>query len=117
MNGMNGHIAPRPRPVAFTKSPSPSKVSSTSSSSRQTRRDVPFPESSAILRTTEDMSAFLRLDRELDSRLNGQLLTNGFNGPSLEERLRDYAVVGMELDGEEAGFMAMDVDVGEKRKL
>lgn len=117
MNGINGHAVARPRPVAFTKSPSPSKLSASSSSSRQTRRDVPFPDSSAITRTAEDMATFLKLDRELDSRLNGQLHVNGFNGPSLEEQLRDLAVIGMELDGDDPSFMAVDVDTGGKRKL
>ncbi|KAI0343585.1 hypothetical protein BDW22DRAFT_1356046 [Trametopsis cervina] len=117
VNGINGHSVSRPRPVAFTKSPSPSKLPSTSSSSRQPRSDLPFPESPAIVRTAEDMSTFLQLHTELDARLSGELLANGFHGPSLEEKLKEFVGPTPELDGDEGGFMAMDVDVGEKRKL
>ena len=113
LNGaLNGHV--RPRPVAFTKSPSPVKPLGPSNIS-SSRRDAPFAETPAILRTTEGMAEFEQLDRELDARLQGEFLANGLSGPSLEERLRYYAGIEPEADGEE--LLMADGEVGEKRKL
>ncbi|KAI0686712.1 hypothetical protein BC835DRAFT_1379004 [Cytidiella melzeri] len=117
VNGINGHSVAKPRPVAFTKLPSPSRTSSSVIQAKQSRRDVPFPESSAIVRTGEDMATFLQLDGELEARLNNELDTNAFSGLSLEEKLRNYAVSGLDATAEDGDFMAMDVGLGEKRKL
>jgi transcriptional activator SPT7 len=116
VNGVNGHSVARSRPVAFKKSPSPVKPSSSPAPSRQQRRDTPFVESPAIVRTTEGMTAFLELDRELDARLKNELSANAFNGLSLEEKLREYAMDSPDTE-DDGGFTAMDVDVGGKRKL
>ena len=78
------------------------------------RRDAPFSDTPAILRTAEGMTEFAQLDRELDARLNGEFLANGLSGPSLEERLRQY--VGSEVELDEDAVLA-DGEVGEKRKL
>jgi transcriptional activator SPT7 len=112
--GVNGHSVPRTRPVAFTKSPSPTKVVR-SASIVAPRRDAPFPDQPAIVRTVEGMTEFAQLDQELDARLNGEFLANGLSGPSIEERLREYAAAGPDGDGSDA--MAVDGEVGEKRKL
>ena len=116
LNGtsVNGHSATRVRPVAFTKSPSPTKALD-SRRAATPRRDAPFPDQPAIVRTAEGMAEFLQLDRELDARLNGEFLENGFSGPSVEERLREYSGASPGPDGDEA--MAVDGEVGEKRKL
>lgn len=117
VNGINGHSVARPRPVAFTKSPSPNKLPAASAPSRVPRRDVPFPESSAIVRTAEDMLTFRNLDRELDARLDQELATTAFGVLSLEEKLKEYVVEDVEKVTEDGGFAATDVGVGEKRKL
>lgn len=108
----NGHAVARPRPVAFTKSPSPAKAP-IAGSSRRPRRDVPFPESPAIVRTAEGMAAFMQLDRELDQRLDRALGEAGLGGSELEERLKEY--VDSEV-GEDDGSSTNEGEVGEKRK-
>ena len=116
VNGIPG-IA-RARSIQPSKSPTPAKVFSEVDG--QGRRDLPFPESSAIVRTPAGMTTFNQLDRELDERLASMKLENGFGGwgASLEERLKSYAgdVEEDEVDGD--GDVVMnDGDVGEKRKL
>ncbi|EKM53685.1 uncharacterized protein PHACADRAFT_47290, partial [Phanerochaete carnosa HHB-10118-sp] len=112
LNGtVNGHAVVRSRSVAFTKSPSPSKPVGVATA----RRDAQFPDQPAIVRTTEGMVEWLQLDKELDARLNGELLANGFSGPSVEERLRQY--VGLGPEGHDEDRASMDGEVGEKRKL
>lgn len=115
-NGVNGHSVARPRPVAFTKSPSPVKAFG-SSSSAVPRRGSAFEDSPAIVRTAEGMAEFMQFDRELDALLEGQFHPNGFHGPGLEERLREYAVVAPVVDGEGLNGVVVDGEVGEKRKL
>lgn len=118
VNGVNGHSATRPRPVAFTKSPSPAKIPvATSVQPRRPRGEVPFPESYAIVRTADGMTAFAQLDQALDARLNNQVSAGEFSGMSLEEKLREFSLEDPESSGEEGGFMAVDSEVGEKRKL
>ncbi|KAI0087073.1 hypothetical protein BDY19DRAFT_955929 [Irpex rosettiformis] len=116
VNGINGHGVARPRPVAFTKSPSPAKTPSASTQARKSRKDVPFSESPAIVRTAEDMTTFAQLDKELDVGLNNDLSAGEFSGLSLEEKLRAFSVDDSESGGDD-GFMAVDSDVGEKRKM
>ncbi|KIP09038.1 hypothetical protein PHLGIDRAFT_103496 [Phlebiopsis gigantea 11061_1 CR5-6] len=113
LNGtVNGHV--RPRPVALTKSPTPVKLLGPSNAPAP-RRDAPFAETPAILRTAEGMSEFAQLDRELDARLQGEFLANGLSGPSLEEQLRYYA--GVESEGDSDDMLTADGEVGEKRKI
>lgn len=63
------------------------------------------------------MTAFAQLDRALDARLNNQVSAGEFSGMSLEEKLREFSLDDPESSGEEGGFMAVDSEVGEKRKL
>lgn len=112
-NGLNGHAVVRSRSIAFTKSPSPSKP--LGSTTATARRDAQFPDQPAIVRTAEGMAEWLHLDQELDARLNGELLANGFSGPSVEEKLLDF--VGMVPDMRDEDAMSVDGEVGEKRKL
>ncbi|GJE98207.1 hypothetical protein PsYK624_144300 [Phanerochaete sordida] len=112
-NGLNGHAVARSRSIAFTKSPSPSKPLGTATATA--RRDAQFPDQPAIVRTAEGMAEWLHLDQELDARLNGELLANGFSGPSVEEKLFDF--VGMVPDLRDEDAMSVDGEVGEKRKL
>ena len=113
-SGVNGHAVARSRSVAFTKSPSPSKPFGVAGPSTA-RRDAQFPDQPAIVRTAEGMVEWLRLDKELDARLNGELLSNGLSGPSVEERLREFAGSSAEVHDEDG--MSVDGEVGEKRKL
>ena len=117
VNGINGHGIARTRPVAFTKSPSPAKTPSASTQPRRPRGDVPFPESSAIVRTAEGMTTFAQLDKALDARLNNELSAGEFSGLSIEEKLREFSMDDSDSGGEDGNFMVVDSEVGEKRKL
>lgn len=111
-SGVNGHAVARSRSVAFTKSPSPSKLFGAVGAT-VARRDAQFPDQPAIVRTAGGMVEWVQLDKELDARLNGEFLSNSFSGPSVEERLREH--VGQELYDDDA--MSVDGEVGDKRKL
>lgn len=112
----------RARSFVSSKSPSPAKAVVEVDASSLSRKDVSFPESSAIVRTQAGMSAFRQLDRELDDRLAGLSLENGFSqgwGPSLEEKLKSYGSVS-DLEGagdEDTSLQTYDGEIGEKRKL
>ncbi|KAJ3520663.1 hypothetical protein NM688_g9130 [Phlebia brevispora] len=97
LNGINGHG--RARPVAFTKSPSPSKPLITANGKHH-RRDISPSHEPTLERTPEGMAAFLRLDREVEARLSGQAITNGVSGPTLEEQLMEYALPCMTMSTE-----------------
>lgn len=113
LNGtVNGHA--RPRPVAFTKSPSPVKAFGQTNASVP-KRNAPFPDTPAILRSAEGMAEFAQLDRELDARLHGRFLANGLSGPSVEEQLKQHIDRELDVNGEDV--MMADGEVGEKRKL
>lgn len=117
VNGINGHGAARARPVAFTKSPSPFKAHAPAATHGKQHRDASAADEPAFERTGEGMATFVRLDRELEERLNGQFVMNGVSGPTLEEQLAEYAPLYQD---DERGDMvpgAMDGGVGEKRKL
>lgn len=112
LNGLNG--IGKARRVSFARG---SQDRPTHIAQKVIRRDSPFPESIAIMRSPEDMATFLRLDAEVEAWLDAQLQST----LNLEEELREYAVFG-EDEGEvgdrhEGHVFARDGDVGEKRKL
>lgn len=112
VNGVNGHGVGRARPVAFTKSPTPSKPH-VAANGKHYRRESPPSQVPTFERTPEGMAAFLRLDRELDARLREDAMTNGVLGPSLEEQLLEYSPPLLDEDGE----TSHEGGLGEKRKL
>ncbi|KAH8103455.1 hypothetical protein BXZ70DRAFT_925723 [Cristinia sonorae] len=119
---LNGFVGvARTRSVAQSKSPSPMKA--LSDSDPQFRRDLPFPETLAIVRSQAGMTTFRQLDKELDDRLASLKLENDDRGEweaSLEERLRGFAATtrGEEVEAEgDVSLRTHDGDIGEKRKL
>ena len=81
------------------------------------RRDVSPSEESVYERTPEGMATFLRLDRELEYRLNEQFRTNGISGPTLEERLMEYTPLYLDDESLDMSMGTIDGGLGEKRKL
>ncbi|KAF8636847.1 hypothetical protein AX17_003221 [Amanita inopinata Kibby_2008] len=74
----------RPRPSG-SKASAPMLARSTTS----LRRDIPFPESPALIRTQEGMSAFLTIDKELDQILRNR--NSKTSKDELMERLIELA--------------------------
>jgi hypothetical protein len=86
------------------------------------RRDAPFPESLAIIRTPSGMSAFSQLDREVDI-FSKIVHGNGQGTSALAERLREF-IPPIEYDSEpedvrspDEPSVAVDGVIGDKRKL
>ncbi|KAI0941499.1 hypothetical protein AcW1_003374 [Taiwanofungus camphoratus] len=122
LNGvtLNGHA--RPLSPTVIKSPSPGKVIPTHINNKKVRRDVPFLESPAIIRTPSGMAAFLQLDQELDSRPSSNTsLGQEFRG--LEERLNELIAVAddenesINSDSPDISLKTVEGEVGAKRKL
>jgi len=110
VNGLvNGH--------SHHRSPSSKMGTPTVKYSPKPQRDIPFADTPAIVRTASGMSTFVQLDREMN-RLDSGKLANS----SLAERLRDF-ISPVEDESEsdagssEDGSIAMDGEVGGKRKL
>ena len=114
VNGINGHVVGRARPV--TKSPSPFKPTIIVNG-RQPRRDGTPSDEATFERTAEGMATFIRLDRALEARLKETHLTNGHAGPTLEEQLAQYTPVHPDDDHRDGSPSTIDGGVGEKRKL
>lgn len=117
VNGTSINGIGRGRAVV-TRSPSP--VKPFINGERHTRRDIPFPEEHAILRTPKGMATFVDLDRELDTRL-AELEASVLKGSvdsGLEDRLREY-IVPSDLDTDSGDLFprTLDGQLGEKRKL
>jgi len=104
----------------LSKHSSPGKPSSPHRR-RLFRLDAPFADTPAIARSAEGMSTFAALDEELSGQVQAEITTYGLR--SLDERLREYAVVEdfeSESESGSEGGSPMSVDgsvVGEKRKL
>ncbi|THH20490.1 hypothetical protein EW146_g882 [Bondarzewia mesenterica] len=112
-NGINGHVrttstvAIRP-PIGPMQRATPSNIPPPP----PPRRDLPFAESPAIIRTAEGMRTFYELDRAMSESLSS--VDGHTNG--LEDRLREYINVAVEC---EDIMMPSTIDgvVGDKRKL
>ena len=116
-NGINGHIVGRARPVAYTKSPSPAKQFTPAVNGKPSRRDGSPSDEFVFERTPQGMATFLRLDRELDARIDEQYKTNGISGPTLEEQLMEYVPLYVADERDDYSPGAIDGSLGEKRKL
>lgn len=104
---------------------------STPTAESRPKRDIPFPDSPALIRTPEGMSAFRDLDQGVAQLLDATDFQSGEPGPStlshahnIVARLRQYALPP-EPDDEDVYMDSFDPDVkmetlsdtGEKRKL
>jgi transcriptional activator SPT7 len=109
VNGYSHHHSP------FSQLGSPSTTSSP-----RPRRNAPFGETPAIVRTPSGMSTFLQLDRETDTAISSN--SGQIGHLSLVERLRD-TISPLEdrsesdVGSSEDGSLAIDGEIGEKRKL
>ncbi|KDR69778.1 hypothetical protein GALMADRAFT_908498 [Galerina marginata CBS 339.88] len=114
INGINGYLnghsshTRSPSITIGSKSATPSRASITIPA--RPRRDVPFSDTAAIIRTPEGMSMFHVLDREANATHPRSTLVH---------TLRELApVVDVESDGEAEDAMVVDGAVaGDKRKL
>ena len=113
-NGINGHIRPvslpiAPRPLsAVVRRPTPSITPAPTPS----RRDLPFADSPAIVRTAEGMGAFSELDCALSNVLSSTNHTSG-----LEDRLRELLPVSDVAIEYENIAISADGVLGDKRRL
>ncbi|KAI0074871.1 hypothetical protein K474DRAFT_1499959 [Panus rudis PR-1116 ss-1] len=116
VNGASPNGIGRARPVPFTRSPSPNKPA-TASGKPMVRRNIPFPEETAILRTATGMKTFRDIDLELDARL-AEIEAHGTDAPSngVENKLRVISGHVIPPANDETS-MAEDGEVGDKRKL
>ncbi|TCD67766.1 Transcriptional activator spt7 [Steccherinum ochraceum] len=119
LNGVVPGLA-RPRSIQSSKSPSPAKLFADADG--QSRKDVPFQDSLAIVRTQAGMTTFRELDRELDERLAGMQLENEVDEwtTGLESKLKAYGSTVDEDEDDGDGDVSLkthDGDIGEKRKL
>lgn len=105
LNGtsINGHA--RSHTPSAVQSPGPSIPHvAIPSSSGKFSKDLPFPETSAIARTSAGMASFLQLDQQLSSLVPSE------DTEGLEERLSRFAAGTDDLDNAYS-------EVGTKRKL
>ncbi|KAL6305105.1 hypothetical protein BKA93DRAFT_230818 [Sparassis latifolia] len=125
LNGVtvNGHGPPYT--PALMKSPSPAKQPSVVVTSRKARRDLPFQDSPAIVRTPAGMATFLSLDGDFTQEAGKPAIPNGveYSTADLATRLGEYALLSDD-EGESSGCKYPEVslktiegEVGTKRKL
>ncbi|PCH35643.1 hypothetical protein WOLCODRAFT_107620 [Wolfiporia cocos MD-104 SS10] len=109
---LNGAGHARVRSPAAAKSPSPAKAIPITPAQKRARRDAPFAESPAIVRTPAGMAAFAELDQELGWRLDhpGDKAQS-----SVEKKLAAFVPVADD-EADEARYVDGG-EVGAKRKL
>ena len=108
LNGVNGHVVGRA--ITHTRSPSPTKHVV------PTRREM-TPSEEKYERTPAGMAHFIRLNHEVEDRLNRPFTTNGISGHTLEEQLMEYTPLYATDKRGDGPHTTIDGGLGEKRKL
>ncbi|KAA1476547.1 hypothetical protein DENSPDRAFT_867330 [Dentipellis sp. KUC8613] len=122
-NGINGHyssITPSSTP------PIPHRPTTTANSKRTSpfitpastpqRRELPFAELPALVRTAQGMTAFRELDQALDTAINAPPGQQPSTSASMEEKLRELAGL-QDAQSDADSPDSADGDLGDKRKL
>jgi transcriptional activator SPT7 len=119
VNGVNGHARTPSQPSVhrpptthyqrYTPTITPAPTTP--------RRDLPFSESLAIMRTPEGMASFRELDQALDSVLSSS--EDSHSVALLQDRLREYAgITDPKLDTDTQDTSTpVDGETGDKRKM